>query len=459
MHQSLATIQSPQFINLQPLDINPLMSKCEIKVLYLGKNRNGTFISKEVATEMAKTLRGAPIVGYYKNEKADFHDHGHKVIIDDEGIKFECDTVPYGFVSPDAQVWFKMFEEQDGFGNSVVREYLMTTGYLWTTQFPECALATGFEGRPQSMELDEESLKGSWEVDSQTGMEFFIINDAVFSKLCILGEDVEPCFEGASIKDPDISLNFSLMDDGFKNTLYTMMQQLQFALQGGQENMENLENVVDFEDNSVELNTTEIQESTETSEQTTDFVETPADGETAPAVEEGVEDSGEVQAEPEIAEEPAPEIPAEEVPAPIEAEPAIETESVGEDIAAQYAQLEAQYNQLSTDYAALQAENEQLLTFKRTIEDQQKDALIEKFYMLSDDEKADVINNKSNYTLEQIESKLSVIHFRKQESVEKVESASADAPVYTYTLDGGAGSMSVPAWVAALKNTQNNRNK
>ena len=69
MHKSIATIDSPEFINLQQLDINPLMSSCEIKVLYLGKNRNGTSISKEVATKMAKTLRGAPIVGYYKKIK------------------------------------------------------------------------------------------------------------------------------------------------------------------------------------------------------------------------------------------------------------------------------------------------------------------------------------------------------------------------------------------------------
>ncbi len=46
MHQSIATINSPEFINLQPLDINPLMSKCEIKVLYVGANRNNSFITK-----------------------------------------------------------------------------------------------------------------------------------------------------------------------------------------------------------------------------------------------------------------------------------------------------------------------------------------------------------------------------------------------------------------------------
>jgi len=51
---------------LQPLDINPFMSACEIKVFYLGENRNGTFISKDAAKEMSKSLRGAPIVGYFR---------------------------------------------------------------------------------------------------------------------------------------------------------------------------------------------------------------------------------------------------------------------------------------------------------------------------------------------------------------------------------------------------------
>lgn len=140
MHQSIATIDSPEFINLRPLDINPLMSECEIKVLYVGANRNHSFISKEVATKIGETLRGAPIVGYYKKPKEDFADHGEKLIIDDEGIHFECQTVPYGFVSPDAKVWFQDFEDHDNMGNSVIHTYLMTTGYLWTSQFPESSL-------------------------------------------------------------------------------------------------------------------------------------------------------------------------------------------------------------------------------------------------------------------------------------------------------------------------------
>jgi len=85
------------------------MSECEIKVLYVGANRNRTFISKEVATEIGKTLRGAPIVGYYRDTKGDFTDHGERITIDDEGFKFDCLTFPYGFVAPNAKVWFQTF--------------------------------------------------------------------------------------------------------------------------------------------------------------------------------------------------------------------------------------------------------------------------------------------------------------------------------------------------------------
>jgi hypothetical protein len=139
----------------------------------------------------------------------DFRDHGEQVVIEEGKLKFNCLTKPYGFVSPDAKVWFQKFEEPDEFGNSVVREYLMTTGYLWTGQFEEVRKVVD-EGRPQSMELDEETLDGRWSKDYNKDIEFFIINDAIFSKLCILGNDVEPCFEGACVTAPEVSKNFTL---------------------------------------------------------------------------------------------------------------------------------------------------------------------------------------------------------------------------------------------------------
>jgi len=84
------------------------------------------------------------------------------------------------------------------------------------------------------MELDEKTIDGHWAKNSKTDLEFFIINDAIFSKLCILGDDVEPCFEGSGITSPQVSASFTL-DNDFKHTLFEMMQQLTEALKGGNE--------------------------------------------------------------------------------------------------------------------------------------------------------------------------------------------------------------------------------
>jgi hypothetical protein len=72
----------------------------------------------------------------------------------------------------------------------------MTQGYLWTGQYKE---AQGIidNGNNQSMKLNNESVKGSWTKDSKGLPQFFIINEAIIENLCILGRDVEPCFEGA----------------------------------------------------------------------------------------------------------------------------------------------------------------------------------------------------------------------------------------------------------------------
>jgi hypothetical protein len=55
------------------------------------------------------------------------------------------------------------------------------------------------------MEIDEASVQGQWTKNNNSNLEFFIINDATFSKLCILGEDIEPCFEGAEVAAPKVS--------------------------------------------------------------------------------------------------------------------------------------------------------------------------------------------------------------------------------------------------------------
>lgn len=460
MHQSIATIDSPEFINLQPLEINPLMSSCEIKVLYLGENRNQSYITKEVATEMAKTLRGAPIVGYYREDKEDFRDHGEKIIFDDEGVKFECLTKPYGFVAPDAKVWFQKFEDTDDFGNTVTREYLMTTGYLWTGQYEEAKLAID-EGRPQSMELDSETLDGHWSTNNKTGMDFFIINDAIFSKLCILGEDVEPCFEGANVTAPQVSTTFTKIDDNFKKTLYTMMQDLKFALEGGQ-NMELEERSVETE----EVVATEVVEDSaaatvEENSVENDNLEQSVSTETQDSIEAAQSSQEEYVKSEEDKKEEEEEDESDTNKDDTE-EDTSEDDDDDKEKKKDYELIEKELEETKTAYAALEEKYQALVEFKESVDNEKKDKLIDSFYMLSDEDKKDVIENKSNYSLDEIEAKLSVICVRKKvnfdlddtsKSEEKVEDSVKD--VITYTVN--ETDTSTPAWVAALKQTRDSK--
>ena len=476
MHKSIATIEAPQFINLKPLDINPLMSSCEIKVLYIGENRNRSYISEEVATEMAKTLRGAPIVGYFKKDKEDFADHGNRMILDDEGIKFECMTRPYGFVSPDAKVWFQTFEDTDDFGDKVVRKYLMTTGYLWTGQYEECQVATE-EGRPHSMELDEETLKGHWAKKSNNEMEFFIINDAVFSKLCILGDDVEPCFEGSSVTAPKVSASFTKIDDEFKKTLFTMMQELQFALQGGQQMEE-------------EVKVTEVEEVVvpaaieEPVVDNTEIIPDPVEGEGvstsddvdnsfAASKKEDEEENNEAAPAEEGKEEPSEkdddeqkkkytkkddeeEKEGDKKEENSDAQPSNEDE---DEKKKKYELLETEFSALQEKYSELELKYNELVIFKAQVEDAKKDEMIAKFTFLSDEDKKDVIENKSKYTVDEIEAKLSVICVRNKVNFDLDDTVKNDInieePIRTFNLtDEGS---STPAFIKAILNNRDKK--
>ena len=456
MHQSIATIDSPEFINLQPLDVNPLMSSCEIKVLYIGENRNHSYITKEVASDMAKTLRGAPIVGYYKEEKEDFADHGERVIFDDEGVKFECLTKPYGFVAPDAKVWFQKFEDTDDFGNVITREYLMTTGYLWTEQYKECKEALQ-EGRPQSMELDEDSLDGHWSTNNKTGMDFFIINDAIFSKLCILGDDVEPCFEGASVTKPEVSKTFTKVDDTFKKTLYTMMQELKFALEGGQDNMDidNKDAVAEEElKDTPAVEEQEVKEESATAEEVQDSTEAQSDAESEFKCQSDKKTKTKCESEDNKKDDDSDKKDNGEDDKKEDKENDDKKVKSKNSLEQDYEELKSKFEKLEEDYKVL-------VKFKEEIDNEKKDELINSFYMLSDEDKAEVRENKSKYSLEDIEAKLSVICVRKKVNFDSEDSSKNDKTVEkdvvtTFNLqDDGS---SVPAFISALRNTQKSRN-
>ena len=457
-NRSVATIDAPEFINLKPDALNPGISQCEIKVLYLGQNRNHSYIDKNTAIQMANSLPGTPIVGAYRKDIEDFGDHGHIMHIENGEITFSCKTVPYGFVAPDADVWFKKFTDTDDFGNEVEREYLMTTGYLWTSQYPEVEQCLT-EGKGQSMELDGENLDGHWATDNNTGIEFFIINDAIFTKLCILGDDVEPCFEGASVTSPEVSKNFS-KDSEFSRTLFSMMNELKFALQnkGGSDMPENIEQV-----EVEEIAAPEVEETEEVSE-----VEEVEEESAEDAAEDGEGEDSDDSEDEEFAcgkkkkkyAEDEEDKEQEEKPAEDEEKPADEDDKKKKP--AKEHSLE-EFDALQNEISEMREELEALRAFKLEQENAKKNALINKYHMLSDEDKAEIIAHKSEYSLDEIEAKLALVYVKKNvdfstldgnksEEVEEEES-----PLMTFSLDDSQSAGFIPPMVEALREAKQSR--
>ena len=480
-NQSVATIAAPEFLNIEPY--NPLISQCEIKVLYVGENRNGSYITEDVAKDMANSLPGTPIVAAFIENKDDFGDHGHVITIEDGEIKFSCKTQPYGFVAPDAKVWFKDFIDTDEFGNETTRKYLMTNGYLWTGQYPEIQKAVD-EGLPQSMELDEASLDGHWATNTSSGVEFFIINDATFSKLCILGSDVEPCFEGASVTEKQVSKDFTA-DPNFMNTLFTMMNELKDALQYKNEGGS------DMEDTALET-----QEIEEVEAQDSEFVaeDSHADDVVSTSFED-VEDAGE-----DIDDDIDDDVTVESGGAGFEEDSfdddddddeigstgetgeigstgeSDENETTDDDDGTgeskgrskskprrnhSLEEIESQFAAVQAELEAANAELESLRAFKLGVENQQKDELIAKYHMLSDEARNEISAHKSEYTIEEIESKLALAFVKENVDFGEVDGKKAEVedhsdPITTFSLDAAVDTTVVSPVLQALRDAKNN---
>ncbi len=439
MNTSIKLNTPCELINVTPL--NPLISKCQIKVCWVGDepNRNGSVITKDTALKMANSLPGSPIVGFFNENDGDFD--GHNRIIDISNGKWEVKdtTRPYGFVDLNAQVWF-----QDYLDDDKVHTYLVTEGYIWTGQYPE-ANRILINGNNQSMELDEDKLDGRWAIDDKTGMEFFIINDAIISKLCILGENVEPCFEGSNIT------KFSL-DDDFNQKIYALMKEVR-RLKGGSPIVDELK------DKDLEQVETEF-EAVEPAEE--------ADPEIAPEADPVVEDHEEVPADPEtedpeenpeVSEDPEVE-ETEEEPVDPENEPVDNTVEFSLDdfhnLQENYSTLEAQFNELQEKYNSLESSYNELVEFKLGKEREEKQAMIDSFYMLSEADKEDVQKNIDSYSVDEIEAKLSVICVRNKLDLSGSSHENEETETTFSLVDNDDDTESVPALVSALRKAKRN---
>lgn len=410
-------------------ELSPFVDKCVIKVCYVGEqpNRNHTVITKEVAWEMGRKILGSPIVGFFNEQNQDFEGHNRDIKIGDGKFKIVDTTKPYGFVPTDARVWFQKFND-----GGTEHEYLCTEGLLWTKAYSEAARILK-QGNNQSMEINPETESGVWTNSLNSGDRIFIYNEALIEKLCILGENVEPCFEGAQIKE-----HFSFAADAFedfKARTFALIDQLESALQGGLKSPMEDKNEMTPETQELEAQNPELEYEKKDEEKKDEAPENEEKKEDAPA------DSDEKKDEEEDKKE--------------EKKYNLDEVTEYQELKTQYDALEAQMAELQGEYSALEATNRELATFKAAAEKKDKEAMIDSFYMLSEEDKKDVVENIDAYSLEDIEAKLSVICVKKKVSfIKEGEEEEKSTPATTFSLEAAAEMGSeddAPAWIRAVR--------
>ena len=215
--------------------VNPEFASVKVYVRYDGKNRNNSYIEKDVLQKMSNTIYGIPMVAEYDEDNNCFKGHGGKLEISDEGIEFIQTTVPYGFVDPKTPVFYEEVVELDGITK---HNYLCCYAYLWYKRYPEVeSVLRNQENKKigQSMEINVTS----YDIDEDGCC---IIKDGYFSALAMLG--VEPCFESACVTS-----KFSKESDSIWEEMILSFKKYSKNDKGG--------SIVDKEYENEELNETE----------------------------------------------------------------------------------------------------------------------------------------------------------------------------------------------------------
>ena len=343
--------------------VNPEFDLVKVYVQGVGKNRNGSYMSKSTILSCLPSLNYCPVVGHlieYTDNEGNKHRFigGHDWEIT-EDWEIRDLTVPYGVVVEDSYDW----EVINEYGKDV--EYLTANAILWTGRYPELKDAIYSDGIwfNQSMELNiPEGKYRPLEEDSN----YTELLEWTYSALCLLGkadkdstnghtdprEHTEPAFISARV----IPLEFSKSE--FAEAMNEMKEKLSFCFKNQPSTME-----VDIDKNNGGSTMTEEIKNEVVDEMAETVVEENVDE----AVEETVEEVVEEVVE-ETTDEPTDEVVEDTVEAEVEevteevVEETTEDETVveesNEDFSVLYAELKEKYDALESEIVSLRAYKE-----------------------------------------------------------------------------------------------------
>lgn len=330
-----------------------VFAPAKILIGYCGDNRNYSNISEEVY--MNARIKNIPVVANFISDKNDFGGHDVKIIHTEDGIDFYAATVPFGLVPESAKQWFTE-EMVDG----EMKKCYWTECLLWKRQY-------GFEKIAQTKRINHSmEISASEYTERDDGI--VQIDKMDFEALCLLGSDVEPCFENSRLE-----LGYALDSE-----IAEMMEQYkQYCLSN--EGVNKMDNENKFTENEQVNEPENVVEPEQTVEPET-------------SAENEFNQTENVSENTENAEN-------ESTQAETQADP--ETESVD---------YELKYNELVSQFDALNEEVESLRKFKADIEAEirakEEAEVFAKFEKLSEiEEFTKLKETSSEYTIETLEEK------------------------------------------------------
>lgn len=211
MEKTLKNFEVTIYGQLTPFSQTTSLARC--RIFYKYGNRNSTYITDEFAEKLIKTLPYTPIKGIYDTFDEDYTDHGAKRSL----------GRIYGIVPENPNFSWEKHLDNDG----IEREYACCDVLIFSALYEE---SDQIVGKAQSMELYEPSIKGEWTFID--GKKYYKFDEGCFLGLQILGNEVEPCFEGAA---------FFELYDNLKETVEKLEKYcLNFEKIGGTSDMEKL---------------------------------------------------------------------------------------------------------------------------------------------------------------------------------------------------------------------------
>ena len=173
----------------------------KIWLCHTGKNKNGSFFSKEVIEKAIPTLKNTPILAYIEDNsdgEKDFSDH--RVILKKEDGKYSYKYIgmAIGVIPESNEAHFEKRMCDDG----VEREFLVTNGIVWQNKWSDAPDIFNRDiVKSQSMEIYDE-YSGFYRGDG-----YYEFTEFSFYGSCALGIDYKPAMINSTIE-----LNYSVDD-------------------------------------------------------------------------------------------------------------------------------------------------------------------------------------------------------------------------------------------------------